>query len=204
METINKNRSLAFAAALICCLLSSSGIKSYNQDELNRFEKTGECKKCDLSNADLRRILKNLSDDKKAVNLEGSDLTRANLSGICIENANLTNTKLDKANFKNSSCINADFTNSQCIETVFNGANLKNTTWENAVLCFTKIINATHNNNIADTFKDAAAFFCRTSKPHQEKNRLPIAYIFSNEKGENWFKNNKHKIDDLKKLHWIK
>ena len=174
METINKNRSLAFAAALICCLLSSSGIKSYNQDELNRFEKTGECKKCDLSNADLRRILKNLSDDKKAVN------------------------------FKNSSCINADFTNSQCIETVFNGANLKNTTWENAVLCFTKIINATHNNNIADTFKDAAAFFCRTSKPHQEKNRLPIAYIFSNEKGENWFKNNKHKIDDLKNLPWIK
>ncbi len=114
METINKNKSLVFAAALICCLLSSLGIKAYKSDDFKRFREKKECKECDLSYADLRDIKTKANLDGHIVDLEGADLTGADLS----------DSDLKGANFKKTNCTNA----------LFKGSNLENTLWEDAIL----------------------------------------------------------------------
>jgi len=139
METINKNKSLAFTAALICCLLSSSGIKSLptnvnvteiENEELKKFEATGKCEGCNLQGADLKPGIKKANEEGVTVDLEGADLTGADLS----------DSDLKGANFKNTNCTKA----------LFKGSNLENTSWEDAILYRTYMDNTNRKNSVLD------------------------------------------------------
>jgi len=91
------NLTLAFLAAA-----AVGNISAVNQEDLDKFQKTGTCNKCDLSGIDLRSYLKNLRFMNKSIDLSNSDLSWSNMADANLRAANLNKCKLTDANLSNA------------------------------------------------------------------------------------------------------
>lgn len=105
----------ALAAAAIL-LLGVSPVLAFDAADLARFQSTGSCPGCDLSEADLKNFMHPKGPQEKA-ELRGANLSRANLAGARLARANLSGALLTDANLSG-----ADLT-----EAWLNGAELSRT-----------------------------------------------------------------------------
>jgi len=87
------------------CLLSMVGfsgqVGAYDEKDVEKLKATGNCQKCDLSEANL--MWANLSGAK----LEGADLGGANLTGAKLEGANLEGAKLCRTTMPDGTMVNS-------------------------------------------------------------------------------------------------
>lgn len=107
--------------------------KLSKKDYVQNFSTTGTCVNCDLSNIDLRKIIKTLKDEYIDINLEGSDVNGCNFSVIEYSNenvyahlagSNFKNSNLTKSNFKYANLTNALLTKTDMSYTNLSYANL--------------------------------------------------------------------------------
>ena len=85
------------------CLLSMVGfsgqVGAYDEKDVEKLKATGNCQKCDLSEANLTWA--DLSGASlEDANLKGANLEGANLEGANLGGANLTGAKLEGANLE--------------------------------------------------------------------------------------------------------
>ena len=82
------------------CLLSMVGfsgqVGAYDEKDVEKLKATGNCQKCDLSEANL-----------EGANLEGADLGGANLTGAKLEGANLEGAKLCRTTMPDGTMVNS-------------------------------------------------------------------------------------------------
>ncbi len=83
----------------------SAQVGAYDEKDLGKLKATGNCRKCDLSEAYLYKA------ELEMANLEGADLYRANLEGADLEGANLEGAGLEGANLKGANLTGANLTN---------------------------------------------------------------------------------------------
>lgn len=96
--------------------------------DLQKLQKTKQCRNCDLSNDDFSGE-NLLGVDLKGANLSGADLSSANLSYVTFRNAILKSANLSNANLTNADLSGADLTDAN-----LSGANLNNANVEGAEL----------------------------------------------------------------------
>jgi len=88
----NKSVLIIFLSLILSCFFLSGDVFAYKQSDLNKFENTRKCIKCDLTDLNLSRV--NLS----RVNLSGSNLSGSNLSGSNLSGSNLSGSNLSGSN----------------------------------------------------------------------------------------------------------
>ena len=92
------------------CLLSMVGfsgqVGAYDEKDVEKLKATGNCQKCDLSEANLEGA--NLEGaNLEGANLEGADLGGANLTGAKLEGANLEGAKLCRTTMPDGTMVNS-------------------------------------------------------------------------------------------------
>lgn len=117
------NQTIVATAVLLSSLWISTSVKAENPDHLKQLRETQQCRKCDLSGADLRGIKLAKAD------LSGANLSGANLSEVVLEGANLRGANLQKAVLVK---VNLRFTNLEGAN--LSGANLSEADLRNANL----------------------------------------------------------------------
>jgi len=100
----NKSVLIIFLSLILSCFFLSGDVFAYKQSDLNKFENTRKCIKCDLTDLNLSRV--NLS----RVNLSGSNLkevnlTNANLSEIIIDEKAFSTLDFSEFTFMNKSTL---------------------------------------------------------------------------------------------------
>jgi len=87
------------------CLLSMVGfsgqVGAYDEKDVEKLKATGNCQKCDLSEANLEGA------NLEGANLEGADLGGANLTGAKLEGANLEGAKLCRTTMPDGTMVNS-------------------------------------------------------------------------------------------------
>lgn len=107
--------------------------QAFNRSDLNRLLETGQCRRCDLRDADLERV--NLSRaDLRSANLEGANLSRTNLSSANLQNANLKQANLRQANLRNARLEDANLERANLQNADLRDANLEDANLERANL----------------------------------------------------------------------
>ena len=86
----------------------------FDNAQLQKFNSTNKCEKCDLSKANFSNL------DMYGVDLVGANLTGANLSGASFNDADLRDANLRGANIEGTN---------------FSGAKLSNTIWTDGKKC---------------------------------------------------------------------
>ncbi len=110
-----KRSMYLFLAIMVLQAVFLAGIGfGFNAADLQKFNSTNKCEKCDLSNADFANL------DMYGANLAGANLSGANLSGASFNDANLNDANLKGANIKGTN---------------FAGAKLSNTIWVDGRKC---------------------------------------------------------------------
>ena len=84
------NQTIVATAVLLSSLWISTSVKAENPDHLKQLRETQQCRKCDLSGADLRGI-KLAKADLSGANLTCANLTRTNLTLATVEKARFVN-----------------------------------------------------------------------------------------------------------------
>ncbi len=97
--------SLWFLVSLLFGVASHT-VLAYDQDDLDKFEKTGSCVKCDLSGISLGKSGKKYA----KADLTGSDLSGSAFAYTDMRDANLTDTDLRDSVFWQVNFANANFT----------------------------------------------------------------------------------------------
>lgn len=117
------NQTIVATAVLLSSLWISTSVKAENPNHLKQLRETQQCRKCDLSGADLRGI-KLAKADLRDANLSGANLSEVVLEGANLKGANLQKAVLVKANLR--------FTNLEGVN--LSGANLSDADLRNANL----------------------------------------------------------------------
>jgi len=95
----NKSVLIIFLSLILSCFFLSGDVFAYKQSDLNKFENTRICIKCDLTDLNLSRV--NLSRvNLSGSNLSGSDLSESDLSGSNLSGVNLSGVNLNGSNLK--------------------------------------------------------------------------------------------------------
>ena len=95
----NKSVLIIFLSLILSCFFLSGDVFAYKQSDLNKFENTRKCIKCDLTDLNLSRV--NLSRvNLSGSNLSGSDLSESDLSGSNLSGVNLSGVNLNGSNLK--------------------------------------------------------------------------------------------------------
>ena len=95
----NKSVLIIFLSLILSCFFLSGDVFAYKQSDLNKFENTRKCIKCDLTDLNLSRV--NLSRvNLSGSNLSGSDLSESDLSGSNLSRVNLSGVNLNGSNLK--------------------------------------------------------------------------------------------------------
>ena len=95
----NKSVQIIFLSLILSCFFLSGEVFAYKQSDLNKFENTRKCIKCDLTDLNLSRV--NLSRvNLSGSNLSGSDLSESDLSGSNLSGSNLSGVNLNGSNLK--------------------------------------------------------------------------------------------------------
>ena len=95
----NKSDLIIFLSLILSCFFLSGDVFAYKQSDLNKFENTRKCIKCDLTDLNLSRV--NLSRvNLSGSNLSGSDLSESDLSGSNLSRVNLSGVNLNGSNLK--------------------------------------------------------------------------------------------------------
>ena len=95
----NKSVLIIFFSLIFSCFFLSGDVFAYKQSDLNKFENTRKCIKCDLTDLNLSRV--NLSGS----NLKEVNLTYANLSEIIIDIKALSTLVFSESTFLNKSTL---------------------------------------------------------------------------------------------------
>lgn len=127
---------LAVATLLPALLMANPNAPQYLAGDKERYEATGICEKCDLSNSTLRGkpgsklAGANLANARfEYGNLELADFTNAVLTSTLFDRMNLSSAKfagaiLDGTNMENADLSGANFTSAHILNVSFEGANL--------------------------------------------------------------------------------
>ena len=91
-----------------------SQVNAFDPADLRKLKDTGDCSKCDLSNADLEGSFL-LSADLWEANLEGANLKGAILIGAKIGYANLKGAKLSGADMRDASMQNVNLSGAELV-----------------------------------------------------------------------------------------
>mgnify|MGYP005843651727 CR=1 FL=1 len=129
--------------------------QAFNRSDLNRLLETGQCRRCDLRDADLERV--NLSRaDLRNANLEGANLSITNLSSANLQDANLKranlrqaslrSANLEEANLERANLQNADLRDANLEDANLERANLQDADLRNANLEDARLRNANLRN----------------------------------------------------------
>ena len=110
-------------ALTIAATMFASSAYAFDPADLQKLKDTGNCEKCDLSNADL----------------VSADLSIAFLKNANLRDANLRYANLSGANLMNAFLKNADLTNADLSGANLYDAILTRTTMKGAILCNTTI-----------------------------------------------------------------
>ena len=152
----NTNSNLVYILIIFFTFLFlSQDVFAYKESDLSQLKKYLRCKKCDLSNANLRGVnlrgailidanlnSSDLSDaNLSGANLSGTNLKKANLSGSVLRSANLTNANLSGANLSGANLIRVNLS-----KVNLSGANLKKSNLRGAKLMDSNLSNANVSN----------------------------------------------------------
>ena len=108
----NKSNLIIFLSLILSCFFLSGDVFAYKQSDLNKFENTRKCIKCDLTDLNLSRV--NLS----RVNLSGSNLSGSDLSGSDLSESNLSRVNLSGVNLNGSNLKDVNLTYSNLSEII--------------------------------------------------------------------------------------
>ena len=146
---INKLKLFTYSIFFILFLSSCS-------EPIEKINAGKDCKKCNLSNADLSGLTLN------GIDLTGADLSGANLSNTKIlgvnftdailKNTDLSNSEMNKNRFLNSDLSGANLENATMVWTTFLDSNLTNSNLKNVETTFTKFKNVNFTNSILENF----------------------------------------------------
>ncbi|MDB9312470.1 pentapeptide repeat-containing protein [Spirulina sp. CS-785/01] len=99
-------KSLLTTSLLLFTLVSPLPVQGENLQQVRQLMSTGECPRCDLSNAGL--VMADLRGaDLRGADLSFANLSQANLAGADLRGANLTATSLHSANLMGANLIGA-------------------------------------------------------------------------------------------------
>ena len=107
-------RALLVVALLVA---TTAGANAFDKEDLDKLHETGDCPKCDLSDANLR-----------GADLSGAILLNADLSGAYLVEADLRNAFLLSADLEGAELNGADLSGAALFHTELAGANLEGAT----------------------------------------------------------------------------
>lgn len=120
----------ALAVLLVLGAFAQSAFP-YEQEDLDRFRKTGNCEGCILDKADLSGEMMRDVNLRKAflreANLSGANLEKADLSGAVIWNSDLGSVRFYEANLSGADLNGADLTNAHLGQADLRGTYFSNT-----------------------------------------------------------------------------
>jgi len=129
-------RTIRCAAVLIftVAVLLPDGTQAGNPADVKKLKGTFSCAGCDLSYANLRRLVLP-SAYMRGANLSGADLGKASLKWANLTNANLTHADLSGADLSYAQMSGADLTGANLSGANLTGANLYGATWTDGTTC---------------------------------------------------------------------
>lgn len=109
-----------------------------NPDHFKKFAQTGECTQCDLRDFNLAAAIhifqSNLTYSKKAIDLEGSNISGASLKKVKLWDANMTGVIAEGTDFSEACLENPDFTGANLKKAIFIGTSVKGASFQKANL----------------------------------------------------------------------
>ena len=125
---------------------------SFNQTHIKKLKSLNNCKKCNLSGANLSR------EKLKGADMAEANLSYANLSHVDLSYSNLTGSNLSKANIESANLIRANLSkadlsyaklaNSNLLNARLSDSNLDDASLVKANLSFAKLTNASLKNSV--------------------------------------------------------
>jgi uncharacterized protein YjbI with pentapeptide repeats len=139
-DKVCRNLFARFSLAIATCLSLASASKAFEPEAFDQLLQTGNCPRCDLSGADLRRL--NLS----GANLEQANLTKANFYESTLDNADLSGADLTGAYLAGVSAIAANFNSAKLDQSIIynsdsSGASMYGTLFGSAYIEDSQFIN---------------------------------------------------------------
>ena len=124
----------------------------FNQTDIKKLKSLNNCKKCNLSGANLSREKLKKADMEEAnlsyTNLSSADLSESNLTGSNLSKANLESANLKSANLSKADLSQAKLENSNLIYANLSGSKLDGASLVKANLSFTRLTNTSFKNSI--------------------------------------------------------
>jgi uncharacterized protein YjbI with pentapeptide repeats len=114
VNMVKRTTYLSLGVLMLYAVVFTTAGYGFNAADIQKFNSTNKCEKCDLSNADFSGI------DMYGAQLVEANLTGANLSDASFNDANLTGANMKGANIKGTN---------------FSGAKLSNATWIDGRKC---------------------------------------------------------------------
>jgi len=136
MQSLKRTIRCAAVLILTAAVLFPGGTQASNPADIKKLRATFSCAGCDLSSANLRRLVLP-SANLRGVNLSGADLGKASLKWANLTNANLTNTDFSGADLSYAQMSGADLTGANMAGANLTGANLYGATWTDGTTCST-------------------------------------------------------------------
>ena len=106
---MDRRSKLTSAAVVISLFLTVTLAHGFDEKQFQKFRKSNNCEKCDLSGAKLSGLDLSYAELTSA-NLSGANLGNANLSGANLYDANLTKADLKGAILSNANLSGATWT----------------------------------------------------------------------------------------------
>ena len=124
----------------------------FNQTHLKKLKALNNCKKCNLSGANLSQEKLKKADMSESnlsyTNLSHTDLSESNLTGSNLSKANLESANLRSANLSKADLSHANLEKSNLIYAKLSGSNLDGARLVKANLSFSQLTNASFKNSI--------------------------------------------------------
>lgn len=133
---LNFSKKLVMTSVLIFTTCSASSYAMYIPEQLEQFEKTGECVNCDLSGAYLSGHSHNSS------NLSGALLVKASLSNTEFYTSKFNGAELMYASFNYTRASGSQFVSANLTGATLVGTNLSSTDFQGAVVTDANFENA--------------------------------------------------------------
>ncbi len=134
MQSLKKTIRCAAVLFFTLAVIFPGGTQASNPDDVKKLKGTFACAGCDLSNANLRRLVLP-SANLRGANLSGADLGNASLKWANLTNANLTNTDFSGADLSYAQMSGANLTGANMAGANLAGANLYGATWTDGTTC---------------------------------------------------------------------
>jgi len=126
---MDRRSKVTSAAVVISLFLTVTLAHGFDEKQFQKFRKSNNCEKCDLSGAKLS------GRDLSYAELASANLSGADLSNATLYSANLSGANLGNANLSGANLYDANLTKADLKGAILGNANLTGATWTDGRKC---------------------------------------------------------------------